>query len=87
MVRKDIWWKIFYFGVITIFGLQILYCLYQFLIVWNTGNFLLFQTATEIPFETMITRRLYAIELWISIIGLVIFIAIMYKKMQPAGKS
>ena len=80
MNRKQVWWKIFHYGVISIFLLQILYCLYQFFIVWNTGSFILFQSATEIPFETMVTRRLYAIELWISFIGLVVYLAIVHKR-------
>ena len=80
MDGKKVWWKIFHYGVISIFLLQILYCMYQFFIVWNTGSFILFQSATEIPFETMVTRRLYAIELWISFIGLVVYLAIVYKK-------
>ena len=73
MDRKKVWWKIFHYSVIAIFLLQILYCLYQLFIVWNTGSFLLFNSATEIPFETLVTRRLYAIEMWISVIGLVIY--------------
>lgn len=85
MDRKKVWWKIFHYGVISIFLLQILYCLYQFLIVWNTGSFILFQSATEIPFETMVTRRLYAIELWISFIGLVVYLAIVHKKQTSAS--
>ena len=80
MDRKKVWWKIFHYSIITIFSIQILYCLYVFFVVLNTGNFILFNSAATIDLDLLIKRRLYAIELWISIIGLVIYLAIVYKK-------
>lgn len=80
MDRKKIWWKIFHVGIITIFSIQILYCLYVFFVVLNTGNFILFNSAATIDMDLLIKRRLYAIELWISFIGLVVYLAIIYKK-------
>ena len=80
MDRKKVWWKIFHYGIITIFSVQILYCLYVFFVVLNTGNFFLFNSAASIDMDLLIKRRLYTIEIWISIIGLVIYLAIVYKK-------
>ena len=64
----------------SIFSIQILYCVYVFFVVLNTGTFILFNTAASIDMDLLIKRRLYAIELWISIIGLVVYLAIIYKK-------
>ena len=80
MDKTKVWWKIFHYGIITIFSVQILYCLYVFFVVLNTGNFFLFNSAASIDMDLLIKRRLYTIEIWISIIGLVIYLAIVYKK-------
>lgn len=85
MNKKSIGWKIFHIGIITIFSLQIIYCLYVFFVVLNTGNFILFNAAASLDMDLLIKRRLYAIELWISIIGLVIYLAIVYKKQISMG--
>ena len=36
----------------------------------------LFEQAKTMPFEQMVTRRLYAVECWIAIAGLAIYLAI-----------
>lgn len=36
----------------------------------------LFEKALEIPHELMVTRRLYAIEFWIAMAGLAIYLAL-----------
>lgn len=36
----------------------------------------LMSRATEIPFELMATRRLYAIEVWVATAGLAIYLAL-----------
>jgi hypothetical protein len=35
--------------------------------------------ANDIPFELLASRRLYAIETWIAITGLAIYLAIVYR--------
>ncbi len=78
MDKKKLFWMIFHITIITILVFQIVYCIYQF---YNTaGALILFQSATELDYETMVVRRLYAIEFWISVLGLVIYLAIVYKK-------
>ncbi|TFG20462.1 MAG: hypothetical protein EU530_03090 [Promethearchaeota archaeon] len=76
---KSIGWKILHISIIMVFSLQIIYCLYVFFVVLNTGNFILFNAAASLDMDLLIKRRLYAIELWISIVGLVIYLAIVYK--------
>ena len=39
----------------------------------------LFGVSQSIPYELMVTRRLYAIETWIAITGLSIYLAIVYR--------
>ena len=80
MDKTKVWWKIFHYGIITIFSIQIVYCLYVFFVVLNTGSLILFNGAATIDMDLFIKRRLYAIELWISIIGLIVYLAIVYKK-------
>lgn len=36
----------------------------------------LFEAALQIPFELMVTRRLYAIEFWIATAGLALYLAL-----------
>lgn len=36
----------------------------------------LFEKALEIPFELMVTRRLYALEFWIATAGLALYLAL-----------
>ena len=38
----------------------------------------LWGSSVEIPFELMLSRRLYAIETWVAIAGLAIYLAIIY---------
>ncbi|MBN2155218.1 MAG: hypothetical protein JW776_04190 [Candidatus Lokiarchaeota archaeon] len=78
MDKKKIFWQIFHATVISIFVLQILYCMCQFFFVFTAGQLICFGSAVDLPYETMVVRRLYAIELWISFIGLVVYIAIVF---------
>ena len=81
MEKKKLFWLIFHIVVISIFVLQIVYCIYQF---YNTaGTFILFQASTELDYETMVVRRLYAIEFWISFIALVFYVVFVFYKQNP----
>ena len=42
----------------------------------ESGGGALFSRAQDIPFELMVTRRLYAIECWIATVGLAIYLAL-----------
>ncbi len=72
---KRNFWKILHWFLIVNFIAEILYCAYQlFFIVGGGGP--LFHRVQEISFELLVTRRLYAIETWIAMAGLSIYLAI-----------
>ncbi len=79
MDRKKIWWTLLHGFIIFIFCIEILYCMYEFIFVWNVGGSLILFNI-DVPFEVMVTRRLYAIEMFISIVGLALYLAIVYRK-------
>lgn len=63
--------------IIVNFLLEIVYASYMvFFVVGAEGGGPLMGRATELPFEVMSTRRLYAIEAWIAMAGLSIYLAI-----------
>ncbi len=64
--------------IIINFLIEIVYAGYMVFTVLapDSGGGPLFERALEIPFEHMTTRRLYAIECWIAIGGLSIYLAI-----------
>jgi hypothetical protein len=65
------------------FVVEIFYGMYQtFFVLLPPGGSPgpLFNSAQEVSFELMVSRRLYAIETWIAIAGLAIYLAIVYRK-------
>lgn len=74
-------------AIIINFALEILYAAYMvFFALSGTGKpAVLFGKAVEIPFEMMVVRRLYAIECWIAICGLSIYLAL--TEILPARKT
>ncbi|MFO8020093.1 MAG: hypothetical protein R6U96_15820 [Promethearchaeia archaeon] len=64
--------------IILNFAFEIFYGAYQvfFALATETTGGALFGRATDISYELMVTRRLYAIETWIAIAGLAIYLAI-----------
>ncbi|MHA1396071.1 MAG: hypothetical protein ACTSRZ_21410 [Promethearchaeota archaeon] len=77
-MRKKILWKILNWVIIINFVLEIFYGAYQTFFVFGTG-LPLFGGSASLDFEHMVARRLYAIETWIAIVGLSIYLAIIYK--------
>ena len=65
-------------GLIVFMVCQILYCWHQiFMVVTPEGvEGPLGGRAMEIPFELMVVRRLYAIEAWISTVGLAVYLGV-----------
>ncbi|MEL6177349.1 MAG: hypothetical protein AAFS10_00280 [Myxococcota bacterium] len=67
-------------GVIILnFLFEIIYAgsiVFMVLVPEDGGSGPLFMRAKTIPFELMVTRRLYAIEFWIATAGLAIYLAI-----------
>lgn len=74
-------WKwilpILHYGIIINFALEIGYAGYMvFVVIAPEGGGPLMDRALTFPFEQMVTRRLYALECWVAIAGLSIYLAI-----------
>jgi hypothetical protein len=70
-------WRVIHWVIIVNFLLQICYGTAMIFFVFTSGSKgPLFAKAAEMPFELMVTRRLYAVETWIAISGLAIYLAI-----------
>ena len=79
---KRILWLIFHWFIIISFIAQVVYGTVQtFFILVPEGAppGPLLGRSIDIPHELLVARRLYAIETWIAIVGLVIYLAISYK--------
>lgn len=75
-------WKLLNFIIIINFVTEIMYGMYQTFWALRPENGQpgpLWGQSTEISYELMVTRRLYAIETWIAIAGLAIYLAIVYR--------
>ncbi len=77
MNKKSVWrifWRIVHLFIIVNFIVEIAYCGFQVFVVLGGGP--LFGSASSMPIELFEKRRLYAIETWIAISGLAIYLAI-----------
>lgn len=74
-------WLILHWIIIVNFVAEIFYGFFQTFFVLQTGGNIgpLWFSASEISYELMVSRRLYAIETWIAIAGLSIYLAIVYR--------
>ena len=70
--------KILHWGIIANFAVQMFYAGYMvFVVVRPEGvSGPLWAAAKTMPFEMMVTRRLYAIEFWIATGALCIYLAL-----------
>jgi hypothetical protein len=68
-------WRWLHYAIIIGFIINALYSGYMVFFVIGGGP-PLFHRATELAFETLIARRLYAIETWITLTGLVLYLGI-----------
>jgi len=64
--------------IIANFAVQMCYAAYMVFVVFAPEGVSgpLYEVAKSLPFEEMVTRRLYAIEFWIATVGLAIYLAI-----------
>jgi len=71
-------WRIMHWVIIVNFALNIVYGGYQVFVALAPQGAVgpLWGKAVDMPFEQMVARRLYASEVWISIAGLCIYLAI-----------
>ena len=76
-MKRKIWLGIHWI-IIANFLIEIIYASYMVFVVLRPeeGGGPLFERALEISFEHMTTRRLYALECWIAIAGLAIYLGI-----------
>lgn len=70
---------VLHWAIILNFLFEIAYAgliVFTVLVPEDGGGGPLFMRAKTIPFELMVTRRLYAIEFWIAFAGLAIYLAL-----------
>jgi hypothetical protein len=85
MEKKKVFWIIFHVTVIVALSLQIVYTVYQF---YNTAGYLiLFGASSTLDYETMVVRRLYGIEFWISFLGLVFYIVVVFWRKSEVKRN
>jgi hypothetical protein len=70
------WWKAIHWLLIFNFVLEILYGTYIVFFALGSGWMPLFGQAARMPLESIIRRRLYAIEVWLAFMGLAVYLAI-----------
>lgn len=77
-MHKSKFWLVIHRVIIVNFLLEIIYAAYMVFFAFSKSgtSAVLFGTAAKLPFETMVTRRLYAIECWIAIAGLSVYLAL-----------
>ncbi|MDF1520834.1 MAG: hypothetical protein RQ728_10090 [Brevefilum sp.] len=68
--------KFLHWFIIFIFILEIGYGLYMVFFVVGGSRWPLMARAVETPIEIILKRRLYAIETWIAIAGLAVYLAL-----------
>ena len=74
-MKKKIW-RIIHYLIITNFILEIVYSVTMVFFVIGGGKWPLLRRAVETPVEIILKRRLYAIEAWIAIGALAIYLAL-----------
>jgi hypothetical protein len=73
-VRKRL--KALHAFIIINFLAQIVYGFYMVFYAVGGEQFPLFRRAIETPIEVILKRRLYAVETWLAIVGLCIYLAL-----------
>lgn len=68
-------WRWLHYLIVIAFVINALYSGFMVFFVVGGGP-PLFNRVKELTFETLIARRLYAIETWITITGLVLYLAL-----------
>lgn len=69
-------WKFIHRLIIVNFLVEIVYSFYMVFFVIGGGKWPLMHKAVETPLEVILKRRLYAIEAWIAIGGLCVYLAV-----------
>jgi hypothetical protein len=69
-------WRVINYLILTNFLVEIIYSVVMVFFVIGGGKWPLLRKAVETPIEIILKRRLYAIEAWIAIGALSIYLAI-----------
>ena len=71
-------WAFVHYFLIFLFVTQMMYCMHQVFVVHGVGgwNPVLLGRATEISQEQFMARRMYALEGWLAMIGLSMYLAL-----------
>ena len=71
-------WRVVHWAIIIHLLIEVIYSAYVIFVILQPEGHSgpLMSKATEIPFELMVTRRLYALECWIATGALAIYLAI-----------
>lgn len=70
------WWRFLHGFIIINFLIEIFYGFYMVFFVVGGSRWPLMARATETPIEIILKRRLYAIEVWIAVAGLAVYLAL-----------
>jgi hypothetical protein len=62
--------------IILNFVIQIFYGFYMVFYAVGGAQFPLFRRAVETPIEIILKRRLYAVETWLAVVGLCMYVAL-----------
>ena len=79
-------WRIIHNLIILNFIVEIVYSFYMVFFAVGGMRFPLLRNALETPIEIIMKRRLYAIEAWLAIGGLAIYLAITELLPRRLGK-
>ena len=72
-------WRALHLAIILLLGSEVLYASYQIFVVLapeGAGAGPLWGAARDLPFELLVVRRLYALEVWVSTAGLAVYLAV-----------
>ena len=73
---RRLWWRVLHGFIIANFVAEIIYGFYMVFYVVAESRWPLFGRAAETPIQVILKRRLYAVETWIAIGGLAVYLAI-----------
>ena len=69
-------WRVIHVLIILNFAVEILYGTYMVFMVIGGRRWPLFAQAAQTPIEVIMKRRLYAVETWIAMTGLAVYVAV-----------
>jgi len=75
-MKKLKWLRVLHWVIIINFMIEIGYGLYMVFFAVGGSRWPLLARAVETPIEVILKRRLYAIETWIAIAGLAVYLAL-----------